>query len=73
MEVNLNSPFHSESFAGDGFGKKLVIGSFETSEYYASKGLVTSWQRNRRNSLMDKSKRDGIIPTIGDWTNDTYV
>jgi hypothetical protein len=71
MDLNLNSPYRSESFAGDGFGKKLVVGSFETPEYYASKGLVTPWQRNRRNSLMDKAKRNGKRPIIGDWEKDT--
>ncbi|MCR5293866.1 MAG: hypothetical protein K6E30_01665 [Lachnospiraceae bacterium] len=73
MDLNLNSPFNSEAFAGDGFGKKLVIGSFETPEYYASKGLVTSWQRNRRNSLMDKLKRDGTPPIDKDWEKDKFV
>lgn len=71
MELNLNSPYRSESFAGDGLGKKLVIGSFETPEYYASKGLVDPWQRNRINSLMVKSKRGGKEPVIGDWKKDT--
>ncbi len=70
MDLKLNSPFLSESFAGEELGKKLVIGSFETSEYYASKGFVTPWQRNRRSSLMDKANRGGKKPVIGSWKND---
>ena len=50
-----------------GFGKRLYCGSFQTPEYYASKGLVTPWQRNRKNSLMDPDKRNGKPPKIGDW------
>lgn len=56
MDLNLNSPYRIESFAYYVVGKKPVISSFETPEYYASKGLVRPWQRNRINSLMVKSK-----------------
>ena len=45
----------------------MVYGTFETSEYYASKGLVTPWQRNRKPTLMNKEKRGGKRPEIGDW------
>lgn len=69
---DLNSPYtRSCGFKGPSLGKKGVIGSFETPEYYASKGLVRPWQRNRPNSLMIKSKRGGKRPVIGDWKNDT--
>ena len=64
---DLNSPFNREVFAGDEYGKKMVYGTFETSEYYASKGLVTPWQRNRKPTLMNKEKRGGKRPEIGDW------
>jgi hypothetical protein len=67
---DLNSPYTwSGGFKGKSLGKKLVIGSFETPEYYASKGLVRPWQRNRPNSLM--VKKVGKRPVIGDWKNDT--
>ena len=71
MDLNLNSPYKIESFACYVVGKKPVTGSFETPEYYASKGLVRPWQRNRINSLMIKSKRSGKKPKLGDWKNDT--
>lgn len=70
MSLNLNSPHRSESFAGDDLGENLVVGSFETSEYYASKGLVTPWQRNKRITLMDASRIDDYIPAIGSWKDD---
>ena len=68
---DLNSPYRADDFKGVSLGKKMVIGSFETPEYYASKGLVEPWQINRPNSLMIKSKRGGKRPVIGDWKNDT--
>ena len=66
---DLNSPYRADDFKGVSLGKKMVIGSFETPEYYASKGLVEPWQKNRPNSLM--VKKVGKRPVIGDWKNDT--
>ena len=68
MNWNLNSPYNSNSFPGPSFGKKLVLLSYETPEYYADKGLVCPWQRNRKNTLMARKElRDGFKPVIGNW------
>ena len=64
------SPYRGEGFKGASLENK-IIASFQTPEYYASKGLVRPWQINRPNSLMIKSKRGGKRPVIGDWKNDT--
>lgn len=71
MSSSLNSPHRSESFAGDELGDNLVVGSFETSEYLANKGLVTPWLRNRHVDWTDASTADKYISEIRNWKNDT--